>query len=157
MHDQWQHEKRNALSSTFLTPTLRRWASFTLSRSAPRDHRERRARGLFQGTASALMARILAIFVSLVSVPLTIGYLGGERYGAWVTIVSVLTFLSITDFGLAASLTNALSKPQAQHAHDLGHRLDSLGLFMLALIALGMLVVGYAHAPRIAASLFPNL
>jgi O-antigen/teichoic acid export membrane protein len=103
------------------------------------------------------MARILAIFVSLVSVPLTIGYLGGERYGAWVTIVSVLTFLSITDFGLAASLTNALSKAQAQNAHDLGQRLVSSGLFMLSLIAVAMLVAGNALAPRIAALLFPNL
>jgi O-antigen/teichoic acid export membrane protein len=128
-----------------------------LSRGAPRDHRERRARGLFQGTASALIARILAIFVSLVSVPLTIGYLGGERYGAWVTIVSVITFLSITDFGLAASLTNAVAKAQAEDAHAQGQRLVSSALFMLSLITFAILIAGIALAPRIAALLFPNL
>jgi O-antigen/teichoic acid export membrane protein len=140
-----------------LTPILRRWASFTLSRAAPRDHRERRARGLFQGTASALIARVLAISVSVISVPLTIGYLGGERYGAWVTIVSVITFLSITDFGLAASLTNAVGKAQAEDAHAQGQRLVSSALFMLSLIALVILIAGIALAPRIAALLFPNL
>src|SRR5262249_4596591 len=123
-----------------VTPTLRRWASFTLSRATPRDHRERRARGMFQGTASALIGRVLAIFVSVISVPLTIGYLGGERYGAWVTIVSVITFLSITDFGLAASLTNALGKAQAEDAHTLGKRLVSSALLLLSMIALAILI-----------------
>ena len=142
---------------TCLTPILRRWASFTLSKGAPRDHRERRARGMFQGTASAFVGRVLAISVSVISVPLTIGYLGGERYGAWVTIVSVITFLSVTDFGLAASLTNALGKAQAEDAQALGQRLVSSASLMLSLIALAILIAANAFAPRIAALLFPNL
>ena len=140
-----------------MPPTLQRWVNFTLSRSAPRDYRERRARGLFQGTASALVARALAIFVSVISVPLTIRYLGAERYGAWVTIVSVLTFLSITDLGLAASLTNALTRAQAQNAREIGRRFVSSALAMLSLIAVTILIVGNALAPRIASLLFPNL
>jgi O-antigen/teichoic acid export membrane protein len=103
------------------------------------------------------MARVLAICVSVVSVPLTIRYLGGERYGAWVTIASVVTFLSITDFGLAASLTNTLGKAQAEDSHARGQRLVSSALVMLSLIALGILIAGIALAPRIAALLFPNL
>ena len=100
---------------------------------------------------------MLGISVSVISVPLTIGYLGGERYGAWVTIVSVITFLSVTDFGLAASLTNAVGKAQAEGAHAQGQRLVSSALFMLSLIALVILIGGLALAPRIAALLFPNL
>src|SRR5690242_5300334 len=112
---------------------------------------------MFQGTASALIARVLAICVSVVSVPLSIGYLGGERYGAWVTIASVVTFLSITDFGLASSLTNALGKAQAEDAHARGQRLVSSALLMLSLLAAGLLIAGIVFAPRIAALLFPNL
>jgi O-antigen/teichoic acid export membrane protein len=140
-----------------LTPTLRRWTSFILSRDAPQDFRERRLRGVFQGTASALVSRVLAILVSVISVPLTIGYLGSERYGAWVTIVSVVTFLSITDFGLASSLTNALGKAQAEDAHHVGQRLVSSTLLMLSLIALPMLVVASLVAPQISAYLFAHL
>jgi O-antigen/teichoic acid export membrane protein len=97
------------------------------------------------------------ILVSVVSVPLTVGYLGGERYGAWVTIASVLTFLSITDLGLAASLTNALGKAQAEDAHDRGQRYVSSAFLMLALIAFVILIFASTLAPRIAAFLFPNL
>ena len=97
------------------------------------------------------------ILVSVVSVPLTVGYLGGERYGAWVTIASVLTFLSITDLGLAASLTNALGKAQAEDAHNRGQRYVSSAFLMLSLIAFVILILASTLAPRIAAFLFPNL
>ena len=73
---------------------------------------------MFQGTGSALVSRILNIGVTLASVPLTVGYLGRERYGAWVTIATLVTFLNITDFGLASSLTNALGKAQAEGARE---------------------------------------
>jgi O-antigen/teichoic acid export membrane protein len=103
------------------------------------------------------MARVLAICVSVISVPLTIGYLGKERYGAWVTIVSVVTFLSITDFGLAGSLTNAIGKAQAGEEHARGQRLVSSALLMLSLVASLILIAAIVLAPRMAALLFPNL
>ncbi len=104
-----------------------------------------------------MVGRLLAILVTIVSVPLTVGYLGSERYGAWVTIVSVLTFLSITDAGLAASLTNALAKAQAEDARDVGQRYVSSAFFTLSLIAVVILIFGNALAPQISAFLFPSL
>lgn len=73
------------------------------------------------------------------------------------TITSVLTFLSITDFGLAASLTNALGKAQAENARDAGRRYVSSALLMLSLISLLMLIFGSAFAQSIASFLFPSL
>jgi O-antigen/teichoic acid export membrane protein len=74
-----------------------------------------------------------------------------------VTIASVLTFLSITDFGLAASLTNALAKAQAENAPDAGRRYVSSAFLMLSSIAVVILIFGSAFAPRIASFLFPHL
>jgi len=74
-----------------------------------------------------------------------------------VTIASALTFLSITDLGLAASLTNALGKAQAEDAHDRGQRYVSSAFLMLSLIAFVILILASTLAPRIAAFLFPNL
>ena len=97
------------------------------------------------------------ILVSLVSIPLTIGYLGSERYGAWVTITTVLAFLNITDFGLANSLTNALGKAQAQDAREAGRRYVSSAFAMLSSVALVILVCAAALGSPIARFLFPNL
>ena len=43
--------------------------------------------------------------------PLTVHYLGSERYGVWLTISSLLTWMSMTDFGLAGNaLVNVLAE-----------------------------------------------
>lgn len=112
---------------------------------------------MFQGTASGVAWRVVAILVSVVSVPLTIRYLGSERYGAWVTITTVLTFLGITDFGLGASLTNALGKAQAEDAREVGQRYVSSALVTLCGVALAIVLLASIFATPIALFLFPHL
>ena len=49
--------------------------------------------------------------MGFVSVPLTVHYLGAERYGVWLTISSLLVWVALTDFGLAGNaLVNVLSE-----------------------------------------------
>jgi O-antigen/teichoic acid export membrane protein len=136
---------------------LRRWIGLTDVRNSSGNARQVRARGIFAGTLSALGKNGLGFLVSIVSVPLTVRYLGGERYGAWVTISSVLAFLSFTDFGLANSLTNALGKAEATGARDSGKRYVSSAFVALSFIALVILVLGIAFAPQLAAFVFPAL
>ena len=61
------------------------------------------------------MPRVLNILIKFfLSVPLTVHYLGAERYGVWLTISSLITWMSMTDFGLAGNaLVNVLAKPTA--------------------------------------------
>lgn len=60
--------------------------------------------------SSSFIAKALNILISFLSVPLTVHYLGAERYGVWLTISSVITWMSMTDFGLAGNaLINVLS------------------------------------------------
>jgi O-antigen/teichoic acid export membrane protein len=73
--------------------------------------------------SSSFIAKALNIVISFLSVPLTVHYLGAERYGVWLTISSVITWMSMTDFGLAGNaLINVLSeasgkddRAEAQH------------------------------------------
>ena len=46
---------------------------------------------------SSLAARSVSILTVLISVPLTLGYLGVERYGLWMTISSVIAMLVFAD------------------------------------------------------------
>lgn len=78
-----------------------RWQSFWTKPNADRG-RERYRRASISATAS-LLAQGLAIVISLASVPLTVGYLGHERYGVWLTISSLLTWMAMSDFGLAGN------------------------------------------------------
>ncbi len=46
------------------------------------------------------MSRLLAAALAIVTVPLTIGYLGSERYGLWITISSVVAMINFADLGI---------------------------------------------------------
>ncbi len=69
---------------------------------------ERYRRILISGIASAL-SKGVSILTLWVSIPLTIGYLGGERFGVWMTISSFGALLAFADMGLGNGLMNAVS------------------------------------------------
>jgi O-antigen/teichoic acid export membrane protein len=61
--------------------------------------------------STGFLAKALTIFIGLVSVPLTAHYLGVERYGVWITISSLLTWMALTDFGIAGNaLVNVIAE-----------------------------------------------
>src|ERR1700761_6888495 len=65
--------------------------------------------------SSSFLAKALNIVISFLSVPLTVHYLGAERYGVWLTISSLITWMSMTDFGLAGvALVNVLAEASGQ-------------------------------------------
>ena len=65
--------------------------------------------------------------------PLTVHYLGAERYGVWLTISSLLTWMSMTDFGLAGNaLVNVLAEASGKDDQSGGaalHRVGILGAY----------------------------
>ena len=106
---------------------------------------ERRFRAVARGAASAVGARALALAISFVSVPLAVAYLGTERYGAWVTITSVLLWLYVADLGIGNALTNALSGLSGEKRAELGQ--DYVASSFWALVALSVaLGLGFSAA-----------
>ena len=70
---------------------------------------ERHRRALMTGSVSTI-ARTVQICTSLITVPLTLRYLGNERFGLWMTISSVLAMASFADFGVGNGVLNAVAK-----------------------------------------------
>jgi O-antigen/teichoic acid export membrane protein len=71
-------------------------------RSSADPGRERYRRASMTASTSYL-AKGLTVLMSFVSVPLTVHYLGAERYGVWLTISSLLLWVALTDFGFAGN------------------------------------------------------
>lgn len=92
---------------------------------------------------SSLLARVLSLVTSLVSVPLTLSYLGRTRFGLWNAIAALLTWAALMDFGLGRGLINHLSDANGRDDHEAAGRIVSTGLTALAGIALcaGLLFV----------------
>ena len=59
--------------------------------------------------ASNVFVQGAKILLYLISVPLTLRYLSPERFGLWLTLSSLMAWLSVTDLGMRDSLVNILS------------------------------------------------
>src|SRR5437868_308000 len=136
---------------------MTRLFDLAMSRSAPTDERERRSRSIVRGTAAAMVARGIGSLTGIITVPLTVRYLGAERYGAWMTISSVLVFLGFSDFGLASSLTNALGKAFGENDRERARRYVATTLFALCIVAILLVLAGITFARPIARVIFPSV
>ncbi len=52
----------------------------------------------------------LSTFVTL---PLTVRYLGPERYGIWVSVVTITSWIAMMEFGITDTLTNTIAETHA--------------------------------------------
>ncbi len=121
---------------------ISRLTRLTLGLEKPDNDVERRHAGVARGATSAAAVRGLGMLATLVTVPMTMSYLGAERYGAWMTIVSLLGWLSIADLGVGNHLTNALSSALGRGDAATARSAISTGFFVLAGVAAGVLAVG---------------
>jgi O-antigen/teichoic acid export membrane protein len=104
--------------------------------------RQRRFMAIVQGVVSGVANRALAVVIGLVSVPLTIHYLGAERYGVWALVGSTLAWLRLADIGIGNGLNNAIAGAFGAERHDLVKAHISTGFALLSGIAviLGLVV-----------------
>lgn len=142
----------NLISS--LPDRLRYWTAIAFGRVAPANEGQRRYQRIIHSTAMAATARGLNLFVGFISVPLAVGYLGRERYGVWITISTLLSFLTFTDLGLGSSLLNAVADAHGRDDRREAQRYVASAFWLLAVMAI-ILWVPFAGASHwIAAQLF---
>ena len=90
-------------------------------------------------------AKLVAVLTTLVTVPLTLHYLGTERYGMWMTISSIVAMIGFADLGMGLGLMNAISEAHGQDDRLAAERYVSSGFFMLSAVAL-LMVIGFGAA-----------
>lgn len=85
--------------------------------------------------------KIVGLLTSLVIVPITINYLNNEVYGIWMTITSILYWITTFDIGLGNGMRNYLAEALATNDTKLGKKYISTTMLLLSLIALSMTIV----------------
>ena len=85
--------------------------------------------------------KIVGLLTSLVIVPITINYLNNEVYGIWMTITSILYWITTFDIGLGNGMRNYLTEALATNNTKLGKKYISTTMLLLSLIALSMAIV----------------
>lgn len=111
----------------------------------------RLSRSINQGQARSIKAKkniIGGIFikgasigVSLLLVPLTIGYVDASRYGIWLTLSSIVAWFSFFDIGLTQGLRNKLAEALAVGDEGKAQTYVSTTYALLSIIFFGLWVL----------------
>lgn len=110
---------------------------------------ERHRRVLLTGSAAAI-AKLVSVATGLVTIPLTLRYLGLERFGLWMSINSMVAMLAFADLGIGNGLMNAISRAHGQDDTESIRRYVSSSAVMLLLISCivsGVFAATYPHIP----------
>lgn len=102
--------------------------------------KERYRRVALTGIMS-LVAKGVSVLTGLISVPLTLNYLGKERFGLWATISSIEILLVFADFGLGNGLLNAISEADGRNDEGNARQAVTSIFFILSGIAALILIL----------------
>jgi O-antigen/teichoic acid export membrane protein len=95
-------------------------------------------------TVSAGMARVIGLVASLITVPLTFRYLGPERYGLWMVLISIISVMGFADLGIGNGLVTAVSEAYGKDDRRLAKEYVTSAFVMMLGIAAVLAVVGAA-------------
>lgn len=130
------------MSTLFLTTV--RFTRLALGKAQILGDAQRRHVRIVQGILTGLAGKGVAMIVGFISVPLTVRYLGAERYGAWVTISTAMAWIALADLGLSSSLTNAVSEGYAHGRRDLAQGYVAAAFWSLAGVAAFLALVFFS-------------
>ena len=125
--------------------------SKTSDGSTPKKRSRDRYRRIALTTLTAVAARIVNIGTGLITIPLTLSYLGTERFGLWMALTSFIAFLTFTDMGLGVGLQNVLAKchGEGENTSVSPRSYVSSVMFVMIFICVILIVVAVLILPHI--------
>jgi O-antigen/teichoic acid export membrane protein len=111
---------------------------------------QERRRHIAWTSVTAGVAKTATAITMLISVPLTLGYLGPERFGMWMAISAVIAMFGFSDFGLSNGVLNAVAHASGRNNNDEIRRIISNGIFILCMIGAVILLafaISYSFIP----------
>lgn len=135
--------------------SLAKFSPFDTSTEAGRSNE--RHRRIFLTAVASMLAKGVMMGTMLISIPLTLHYLGAERFGLWMTISSVIAMLGFADLGMGNGLLNAVSEAHGKDDHADIRRYISSAFVILSAIALFLLLVFSLAYPLVEWAAFFNV
>jgi len=102
--------------------------------------RERHRRAALT-SATGFAARAVGMGASLITIPLTLHYLGTERFGLWMMISAVVALASFADFGIGNGVLNTVAEASGQDDIESIRQAISSGFTVLTLVAGALLLI----------------
>lgn len=91
----------------------------------------------------------VSIAISLILVPLTIGYVNSELYGIWLTLATVISWMSLFDLGFGHGLRNRIAENIAKNDWGKARQYVSTAYVYFAIVFLPVCVIAYYLCPLV--------
>lgn len=105
------------------------------------NSKDKRSATVKKNILASFAIKGISIVVSLLLVPMTLGYVSSELYGIWLTLSSIMMWLSFFDVGFTLGLKNKLAEAIALNNWEKGKSLISTTYFMMILIFVPICIV----------------
>lgn len=129
------------------------WSVLKLGRldaAAAEERGKERLRRVFWTALSSSLAKGMNALSMLVAVPVTLAYLGAERFGLWMTIASLAAFLGFADLGIGNGVLNIVSEACGRNDTDAAQKCVSNAIAALIVIALVLGFLFWLAYPHVA-------
>ena len=130
-----------------LLPSLR---PGRLDATVAEERGKERLKRVFWTALSSGLAKGVNALSMLVAVPVTLTYLGAERFGLWMTIASLAAFLGFADLGIGNGVLNIISEACGRNDVDTARKCVSSAVAVLAGIALVLGLLFWLVYPHVA-------
>lgn len=87
-------------------------------------------------TGSSVFYQVVTVATGLISIPLTVEYLGVERFSLWMIITSILALVAFVDLGLGNGLVNAIAKSDGEDDASYIKKAISSAFFLLLTLSI---------------------
>jgi O-antigen/teichoic acid export membrane protein len=102
--------------------------------ATPEGRSRERYRRIGLNTLTSLLNRGLTMGLNIIAVPLTLRYLGKERYAFCATVASLTMWVAVFNFGAVNSLVNLISEAHGKDDSEAARRHVSTAFFLLVAI-----------------------
>ena len=93
-----------------------------------------RSKAIMQNIIGGLLIKGISILISILIVPLTLGYVNSEMYGIWLTLSSIMMWMYFFDGGFTLGLRNKLTEALANNEYSKGKSLVTTTYVVMVLI-----------------------
>lgn len=100
-----------------------------------------RSKEALRQIALSVCAKSVSIVVPLLIVPLTINYVNPTQYGIWLTLSSIIAWVSFLDLGLGNGFRNKFAESKAKGDFELARRYISTTYFAISTVVLCALIL----------------
>ncbi len=90
---------------------------------------------------SSFLLKGVSILISLLLIPLSIDYLSPTKYGVWLVLMSIVSWLGFFDVGLGNGLRNKFATAKAEGRDDLAKIYVSTTYAIVSIIGLGVFFI----------------